>query len=532
MTSVLSRLRARFLVGFAVVGFAFHGASAWAENTPATEPLQPEPVTAPVTADVSSTALKWGADGTSNVPYTFHDPSDENRMSGFEYDIMEEIGRRLGRDAQFVQNDWDGLIPGLERNFYLMVICGIEMTPEHIEAVDFSQPYYMTSERIVVRRDQAGLDSYERLGGHTIGTVKDTLAERMMGERHDIIVRGYDEESNMFEDLRNKRLDAILIDGPIALYYGEADPAFRIVGPPVGHVSYGIAFPKGGNIELRKQVDAALKAMITDGTLHRILARWNLWTPEMAAWTGDYTQPGIAPTEWERYIAATAPAKGWKARFDRYVSFLPLIGKGAVMTLAVSACAMVLAVALGLILALTRRYGPAWAAALATLYIEVIRGTPLLIQVLFIFYGLPGIGIRLSPFVAGVISLGLNYAAYEAENYRAGLQSVARGQMEAATALNMTHSQALRYVVVPQAFRVVVPVMTNDFISLLKDSSLVSIITLTELSQTYVRLSSTYFDYFGTGMMVGGAYLLLGLPFVRLAKMAERRLAVSERRGG
>lgn len=151
---------------------------------------------------------------------------------------------------------------------------------------------------------------------------------------------------------------------------------------------------------------------------------------------------------------------------------------------------------------------------------------------LFIFYGLPGIGIRLSPFVAGVISLGLNYAAYEAENYRAGLQSVARGQMEAATALNMTHSQALRYVVVPQAFRVVVPVMTNDFISLLKDSSLVSIITLTELSQTYVRLSSTYFDYFGTGMMVGGAYLLLGLPFVRLAKMAERRLAVSERRGG
>ncbi|MFT8718422.1 ABC transporter substrate-binding protein/permease [Acetobacter sp.] len=526
MTSVLSRLRARFLIGFAVVGFAFNGVSARAENTPA----QPEPVTAPATVDASATALKWGADGTSNVPYTFHDPSDENRMSGFEYDIMEEIGRRLGRDAQFVQNDWDGLIPGLERNFYLMVICGIEMTPEHIEAVDFSQPYYMTSERIVVRRDQAGLDSYERLGGHTIGTVKDTLAERMMGERHDITVRGYDEESNMFEDLRNKRLDAILIDGPIALYYGEADPAFRIVGPPVGHLSYGIAFPKGGNVELRKQVDAALKSMMTDGTLHRILARWNLWTPEMAAWTGDYSQPGIAPTEWERYIAATAPTKGWKARFDRYVSFLPLIGKGAVMTLAVSACAMVLAVALGLILALTRRYGPSWAAALATLYIEVVRGTPLLIQVLFIFYGLPGIGIRLSPFVAGVISLGLNYAAYEAENYRAGLQSVARGQMEAATALNMTHTQALRYVVVPQAFRVVVPVMTNDFISLLKDSSLVSIITLTELSQTYVRLSSTYFDYFGTGMMVGAAYLLLGLPFVRLAKMAEKRLSVSERR--
>jgi polar amino acid transport system substrate-binding protein len=151
--------------------------------------------------------------------------------------------------------------------------------------------------------------------------------------------------------------------------------------------------------------------------------------------------------------------------------------------------------------------------------------TPLLIQILFVFYALPNIGIRLDPFVAGVLALGLNYAAYEAENYRAGLQAVPQGQAEAAIALNMTRAQSLRFVVVPQAFRIVVPVMTNDFISLLKDSSLVSIITLTELSQTYVRLSTTYYDYFGTGVMIGAAYLLLGLPFVQLSRFAERRLA-------
>ncbi|GBR03844.1 amino acid ABC transporter permease [Acetobacter oeni LMG 21952] len=476
--------------------------------------------------------LRWAADGTANVPFTFHDPAEESHMVGFEYDIMQEIGRRLGREVQFTQNDWDGLIPGLQRGFYDMVADGIEMTPEHVEALDFSRPYYMTTERIVVRRDQAGLDSFERLGGHTVGTIKDTLAERMLRTRPDVTLRSYDEESNAFSDLRNSRLDAVLLDGPIALYYGEADPDFRIVGPPIGHLAYGIAFRKGANQELRHRVDEALQAMIADGALHRILARWNLWTPEMADWTGDRSVPNIVPTEWEHYLASTAPARGWTARFYRYVSFLPLIGRGALLTLMVSGCAMVLAVGMGLALALTRRYGPSWLAALATLYVEIVRGTPLLIQILFIFYGLPSIGIRLSPFVAGVIGLGMNYAAYEAENYRAGLQSVARGQMEAATALNMTHLQALRYVVVPQAFRVVVPVMTNDFISLLKDSSLVSIITLTELSQTYVRLSSTYFDYFGPGLMVGAAYLLLGLPFVRLAKLAERRLAVSERRGG
>ena len=186
---------------------------------------------------------------------------------------------------------------------------------------------------------------------------------------------------------------------------------------------------------------------------------------------------------------------------------------------------------LGLGLALARLYGARPLAWLAVSVIEVVRGTPLLIQILFVFYGLPNIGIRLAPFVAGVLALGLNYAAYEAENYRAGLQAVPRGQTEAAIALNMTRAQLLRYVVVPQAFRIVVPVMTNDFISLLKDSSLVSIITLTELSQTYVRLSTTYYDYFGTGLMIGGAYLLLGLPFVRLSRWAERRLAGDGRPG-
>jgi polar amino acid transport system substrate-binding protein len=132
---------------------------------------------------------------------------------------------------------------------------------------------------------------------------------------------------------------------------------------------------------------------------------------------------------------------------------------------------MVVAVVVGLALAIIRRYGPPFAATLTVGYIETIRGTPLLIQILFIFYGLPNIGIKLDPFVAGVLALGLNYAAYEAENYRAGLSAIPHGQTEAAVALNMTQAQALRYVIVPQAFRIVMPVMTNDFISLLKDSS-------------------------------------------------------------
>ncbi|MCQ9154417.1 ABC transporter permease subunit [Acidomonas methanolica] len=479
-------------------------------------------VPAAVRADEAG-VLTWASDGQANVPFTFHDPEDANHMEGFEHDIVAALAERLGERPKLTQNDWEGLIPGLQRGLYQMVIDGVEPTREHKAAVLFSRPYYITSNRIVLRRDQAGLDSFDALKGHTVGTIKDTSAERVLSGEKSITIRAYDEESNAFSDLRNGRLDALLLDQPIALYYGGVSPEFKLAGGPVGRTEYAIAFAAGNTAE-RDRVNTALDAIIADGTLHRILARWNLWTPAMAEALDDHSDPHVAPVEWDRYRAAITGHGGWRARLIRYVGFLPLILHGAWLTLAVSACAMVLAVGLGVMLALVRRYGPRGLGWLAGIYIEVVRGTPLLIQILFIFYGLPSFGLSFSPFVAGVIALGLNYAAYEAENYRAGLGSVARGQMEAAIALNMTHAQALRLVVVPQAFRTVVPVMTNDFISLLKDSSLVSVITLTELSQTYVRLSSTYYDYIGTGLLVGLAYLLLGLPFVRLARYAEARL--------
>lgn len=469
--------------------------------------------------------IRWAADASSDVPYTFHDLKDQDKLTGFEYDLMQELGKHMGTSLQFVQNDWDGLIPGLQRGLYEMVICGIEMTDEHAEGIDFSDPYYITSERIVVRRNGPQLKTLADLNGHAIGTIKDTQAERILTENAKVQLRTYDEETDAFMDLANGRTDAILIDGPIAKYYGDTNPALQVVGEPIGRVEYGIAFAKGQNAALRTKVNAALATMQHDGTLHRVLLRWDLWTPEMAQLTNDHTTLNVTPAAWNAYVAELEGKGGWRIKLERYIGFLPQLAKAAWLTLLVSLCAMVLAVGAGLALALLRLYGPTPLRWAATTYVEVVRGTPLLIQVLFIFYGLPEFGISLTPFLAGVVSLGMNYAAYEAENYRAGLQSVAHGQMEAALALNMTHAQALRYVVVPQAFRLVMPVMTNDFISLLKDSSLVSVITLTELTQTYIRLSSSYFDYFGTGLMVGAAYLLLGLPFVRLARIAEKKLA-------
>ena len=125
-----------------------------------------------------------------------------------------------------------------------------------------------------------------------------------------------------------------------------------------------------------------------------------------------------------------------------------------------------------------------------------------------------------------VWGLGMNYAAYEAENYRAGLFSVPLGQFEAAISLGMTKYQALRFVIIPQAIRLVIPPVTNDFISLLKDSSLVSVITMVELTKEYSRLASIYYDHIGLGILVAIIYLLLGYPFVRLSKFVENKFAL------
>jgi polar amino acid transport system substrate-binding protein len=190
---------------------------------------------------------------------------------------------------------------------------------------------------------------------------------------------------------------------------------------------------------------------------------------------------------------------------------------------------MVLAIVVGFLLALMRVYGPFPLKPIAILYIEIVRGTPLLVQLLILFYGLPYIGIKLTPFLAGMLGLGLNYAAYEAENYRAGLLAIPKGQMEAARALGMTHRQGLVHVVVPQAFRMVLPPVTNDFISLLKDSSLVSAVTLIDLTGAYTRIATQTFDYFGTGLLIAAIYLLIGLPFVRLTGWLEKRLSTDRR---
>jgi polar amino acid transport system substrate-binding protein len=199
-----------------------------------------------------------------------------------------------------------------------------------------------------------------------------------------------------------------------------------------------------------------------------------------------------------------------------------LFAEGALVTLLISLAAMALAAPFGLALALVR-LGNRRLAPLATIYVEIVRGTPVLLQLYLLYYGLAGI-LPLGPWTAAVVGLGLNYAAYEAEIYRAAIASVPRAQWEAALAIGAPRRMAFRQIILPQALRLAVPGVTNDFISLLKDSSLISVLTVVELTK---RMTITAVDNRGwivPGALCAALYFALGYPFTRLARRLERQL--------
>lgn len=181
-------------------------------------------------------------------------------------------------------------------------------------------------------------------------------------------------------------------------------------------------------------------------------------------------------------LFVTVAVLGLLATQESYRVFLPGLREGAQLTIAIAVLGSALAVTMGVAAALAKLYGPLPVRWLANVYIEVFRGTSALVQLFWIFFVLPHFGISLDAFTAGVLALGLNVGAYGAEVVRGAVQSVARGQWEASTALNMTQAQALRRVILPQAVIAMIPPWGNLFIELLKATALVSLITLSDLA--------------------------------------------------
>jgi polar amino acid transport system substrate-binding protein len=264
------------------------------------------------------------------------------------------------------------------------------------------------------------------------------------------------------------------------------------------------------NAALRDSVDAVLREAMRDGTLEQIFRRWSVW---------DESQGAL----FDRVVRSTAAAAPpGTAAGSQALAYLPSLARAAGVTALISVLSMMLAVIVGLALASARVYGPVWLRVATTVYVEVIRGTPLLLQLFVIYYGLAGV-VRLPAFLAAVLALGLNYGAYEAEIYRGALEAVPRLQLEAARTLGFSEWQILRLVRGPQALRFALAPMTNDFVALLKDSALVSVITVVELTKQTAIYATNVGSWVVPGALCALVYLAMSLPLARLARRLERR---------
>ncbi len=448
--------------------------------------------------------LRWGGDVQGGEPYVFQDPDDTSRLAGFEVEIAAAVSQRLGVREEFGQNDWQTLIPSLERGDFDIILNGLEVTPARAARVAFTRPYYAFSETLVVRRDAASAGGLGELHGQRVGTLANSLAYDLVAAAPGVEVVLYEGVEEPYIDLEQGRLAAVVLDNIIANRYGLVRPTLRAAAT-VGEGIYAIAV-RPDEPTLLHALDDAVAAMRQDGELRTILERWHLWDERQAALHDGATQ--------------TAAVSGRGFTPGQVVLF----ARAAGVTVVISTLAMGLAVVGGLCLSIARRYGGRVVRGAAGAYVELFRGTPVLLQLYVLYYGLAPL-LTLSAFAAAVVGLGMNYAAYEAEIYRAGLDAVPAGQTDAALGLGMSRGLALRRIVLPQALRVALPGIANDFIALLKDSSLVSVITVVELTKQMTITAVDVRSWLGPGLLCAALYMALSFPLSRLARRLERRLA-------
>lgn len=446
--------------------------------------------------------LRVGTDAT----YPPFETVEGDEYSGFDIDLVNAIAREMGVRARFINSGFDGIFPALQNGTFDAVISSVTITDERKASMLFSDPYYDSGQLISVREETQGIATPDDLKGKTVGVQINTTAQYDLEKRAGVTVNKYNTIDLALLDLQNKRIDAVVSDAPVLKYMiFKSFRGLKTVGRRFTDEKFGIAVAQG-NGDLVQEINAALRKIKDSGEYDKIHEKWFGEAAERAqeAEAGKTTKPRLFDTDLAKRT-------------------LPLFLHGIWLTAKLAFFSLLFGLPIGLLLALARVQSSRLLKAPAAIYVEVMRGTPLLVQILFIYFVLPSFGISIPAFWSGIIALTLNSAAYIAEIFRAGILSIDAGQMEAARALGMTHAQAMRRIILPQTFRRVVPPLTNEAIALLKDSSLVSVIGLTELARTGQELASRNAAPLTIWPMVAIFYLLLTFPLTRIAEYLERR---------
>lgn len=437
-------------------------------------------------------------------PFSFY--NQEGELDGFDVEVAHEVAASLGRELRLVPTEWDGILVGLKGGKFDAIIGSMAVTPAREEQVDFSQPYYTSGAQLFVhKRNSPHIHGLDDCAGRRIGVVTGETFEQFLKQQHpEVRVVAHTSTVEIFENLSLGRIDGFVSDLLVgSRQIEEADMPFVRVGPLLYRERMAIPVRRGEEA-LLGQINAALASLRADGRLERMALHW----------LGPAGRAAVSEPSAAEGFAADRMKPGTVAR---------LLGKGFALTLIIAIASLTAgflgAIPLGVVL--NGGHGPLHVVVRAL--VDFIRGTPVLVQLFFVHFGLPYVGMTFAPMVSAIVTLSINAAAYMAEVVRAGLMSVDRGQPLAARALGLTRRQAFLLVVWPQAFRIAMPPLMNSVVALIKDTALVGIVSVPEVLTMARSITAATFNpvyYFVVAIM----FFAVTFPLMKLAAALERRL--------
>jgi len=468
--------------------------------------------------------LTWAGDLEGGAPFVEADPNDPNKLTGFDVEIAELIARGLKRTPHFLFVPYASIDQAIERGTAEIGLSGMEDTPARRASMATTIPYYAFREVLAVRdADVNRFRGLADLRGRRVGTLGGTIAYEILlqGEgRYGLHAVSYDDDVHPYSDLLLGRVDGVLLDNVLA-ERRRKNMAGITVQPQAVATSHYVGVLAPPNAPLRDSIDEILRGAMADGRLETIFRKWGVWNDDQPALYANLIArkavPAVSVSGSNELIGVST-----MSRREATLRYLPSLVKAAGVTLILSCLSMAIAVALGVLIASGRVYGTGLIRLALTGYVELMRGTPVLLQLFVIYYGLAAV-VKLPAFLAALAGLALNYAAYESEIYRGALEAIPLGQLEAARTLGLTERQVLRLVRGPQAFRIALAPMTNDFVALLKDSSLVSVLTVVELTKQTQIFATNLGSWVIPGSLCAAMYLLMSLPLGALARRLEER---------
>lgn len=433
-------------------------------------------------------------------PYEFHQTiKGKDKIVGFDISIANKIAKDLKVKAVITEMNFENLLGALKTGKIDMIISGMSPTPEREKEVDFSNSYMTVEQKVIVRKvDQNKFKSTSDFQGVKVGAQKQTTQEELaQNELTGSSVTSLQKVPDIILNLTSSKIDAAVLEGPVADAYVEQNKALAYakgVKFANGKKETAIALPKGSDA-LQAKVNASIKNIKASGALKKYQTKANKQMFHEESF------------------------------FQKYKSYFI---KGTLYTIILAIVGVLFGAILGSLLALMKLSPTRWLRWPASWYVEFVRGTPLLVQISIVFFGTQILGLNLSAFISGCIALSLNSAAYVAEIIRAGISAVNKGQTEAARSLGMTSGMSMRYIILPQAIKNILPALGNEFVSVIKESSIVSVIGVSELMFVTGVVQGASFKPFIPLVITSLIYFVLTFGLSRLLGVAERRMKTSD----